>query len=450
MDEWGSEDNPPDWLLFRENCVNVAALFDSAEECRSDINRVEGTSLSAVVRDESVRAAVKGADRDAARSAVDICSSKSGTKLPLDFGAATEQGLQAEVPGDLGDPRPWLEALSQAVTPRLPPEARITLHYHVNVQNVHILSCHGRDVDEGTDLRMRWGIALDVTLPGPTGPIWLERSHAATLPHLSLPDVPGLISRLGLPEDLTETWRDRCQPRSPRYGTVTVVLAPKASALFFHEAVGHTLESEPGQTGALHRSGERLTSEPVSVFDDPTLQGGFGSRSIDDRGRPSARISLVENGRVAGLLDSGLRPCVRLEDFRHRGAARMSNTVVQAWSEPSAALSDGGCVICIERLAEGFLDRKRGRLCFYAFESREFINGLPGSYLVPFALEAYAPHVLGLLEAVGGDAQTVSSFCSGSSGRVPVSATAPAVRIINLTARPLNGNERQVFGLPPV
>ena len=94
--------------------------------------------------------------------------------------------------------------------------------------------------------------------------------------------------------------------------TGPVILEPKASGVFFHEAIGHRLEGhrqaddEEGRTFA-GQLGKQVLPEFLSVVDDPTLikEGGEplnGSYAYDDEGIPSQRVVLVDEGKLTNYL----------------------------------------------------------------------------------------------------------------------------------------------------
>ncbi len=90
------------------------------------------------------------------------------------------------------------------------------------------------------------------------------------------------------------------------------VLAPSAM-VFVHEACGHNFEADivqQGGSGLFEADGrpvdEMLASPAVRLVDgpmDPTGgPGGFGGHFIDDEGVPVEAVTLIDHGRVVGLL----------------------------------------------------------------------------------------------------------------------------------------------------
>ncbi len=113
------------------------------------------------------------------------------------------------------------------------------------------------------------------------------------------------------------------------------------SGTFFHEACGHQLESGHILKGGLFRDklGQQIASEKVSLIDDGTLPGQYGSSKFDDEGRPRQRNILIENGVLKsylvdhlGALRLGISPTGsgRRQGYGYAPAARMSNTFLAA------------------------------------------------------------------------------------------------------------------------
>ncbi len=67
-----------------------------------------------------------------------------------------------------------------------------------------------------------------------------------------------------------------------------VVLAGEAGGTMIHEACGHGLEADiVGKEMSVYagKLGQRVASELVTVIDDPTLPGKYGSYTYDDEAR---------------------------------------------------------------------------------------------------------------------------------------------------------------------
>jgi len=107
---------------------------------------------------------------------------------------------------------------------------------------------------------------------------------------------------------------------------------------FFHEACGHQLETTNMQSeNAFFRDklGKIVASEKVTLIDDGTLPGQYGSSKYDDEGMPRQKNVLIENGVLKSFLVDRLGSrqfgvprtgSGRRQNYTFAPAARMSNT----------------------------------------------------------------------------------------------------------------------------
>ncbi len=88
-----------------------------------------------------------------------------------------------------------------------------------------------------------------------------------------------------------------------RGGRHPVILGQEAAAAFIHEVVGHCLEADVAYSQKpLLAVGMRVAVSELTVYDDPTLPGGYGGYFFDDEGVRARRKALIEGGEVVGLL----------------------------------------------------------------------------------------------------------------------------------------------------
>ncbi len=116
------------------------------------------------------------------------------------------------------------------------------------------------------------------------------------------------------------------------------------SGTFFHEACGHQLESGHILSGGIFKDklGQQIASEKVTLIDDGTLRGQYGSSKFDDEGMPRQRNILIENGVLKsylcdrlGALRLGMKASGsgRRQGYGYAPAARMSNTFLAAGTD---------------------------------------------------------------------------------------------------------------------
>jgi TldD protein len=128
--------------------------------------------------------------------------------------------------------------------------------------------------------------------------------------------------------------------KPPKGGRFPAVLGPNVLGVFVHEAFGHLAEADLTLMGSilLDKLGKKIASELVTIYDDGTIQGSFGSFKYDDEGVLAQKTILIKDGVVVGLMHNRetatklkTKPTgnARAEDFRVEPIIRMRNTFMQ-------------------------------------------------------------------------------------------------------------------------
>ncbi len=102
------------------------------------------------------------------------------------------------------------------------------------------------------------------------------------------------------------------------------ILSGRASAVFFHEVLGHRLEGQRQRGDEEGQTFTKLLGKPIlptflSVADDPTLCNFdghplSGHYSYDDEGQPARRVDLIKDG----VLETFLMSRLPIASFRPR------------------------------------------------------------------------------------------------------------------------------------
>lgn len=239
--------------------------------------------------------------------------------------------------------------------------------------------------------------------------------------------------------------------------TGPALLAPEATGVLFHEAVGHRLEGERQDDDKEGQTYKGQIGKPVlpaflSVLDDPTRarQGEVdlnGSYRFDDQGVPAQRTLLVEDGVLRGYLLSR-RPVKPFTQSNGHGrsqgaqapAARMGNLIVT--SRRTAALPE---------LKRMLLEEARRQGKPYAIVIRDITGGNTNTASYGYQAFKGTPRVVTRIDVATGEEQLVrgvelvgtplttvnkvqatseesrvfNGYCGAESGYVPVSAVAP-------------------------
>jgi len=224
-------------------------------------------------------------------------------------------------------------------------------------------------------------------------------------------------------------------------GRYPVILDQELAGVFIHEAVGHACEADlviSGQSILAGKIGERIGSELLTVYDDPTHNEGFGKIPFDDEGSEAKKKLLIENGilrnyilskETAAKLKMENNGGARAESFLHPPIVRMSNTYIangdMSFEELLEGISYG---IYLKDSRGGQVDTATGTFMFNAQEAYEIVNGEIGKPLKDVSLSGSTLEILHGIEGVGNDFSMGIGFC-GKGQTVPVGHGSPHIRV---------------------
>ena len=145
---------------------------------------------------------------------------------------------------------------------------------------------------------------------------------------------------------------EQLKAKPAKGGTFPAVLGPNVVGVFAHEAFGHLAEADLTLSGSvlLNNIGKKIASNVVTLYDDGTVNGAFGSFKYDDEGVPTRKTPLVRDGVIAGLMHNretaqkfNAKPTgnARAEDFRVEPLIRMRNTYMEAKDHSFEELIEG-------------------------------------------------------------------------------------------------------------
>ena len=229
-------------------------------------------------------------------------------------------------------------------------------------------------------------------------------------------------------------------------GRFTVLFHPSITGLLVHEALGHNAEADAvwaGQSILEGRLGETLAAPTVSIYDDSTLPGAFGSYAYDSEGTPSRRRMIIENGRLVGFLHS-LETAAkfkaeptgsgRAEGYDCRPIVRMSNTFMARGTVPLAQMIRG-----IDRgiyLMDGhwgYVFVQKGQFICHAGQARMIERGEPGEALRDVSISSMTLDTLKKIDAVGDDFEMKMPGTCGKEGQTaPTDCGGPHVRVTDV------------------
>ncbi len=256
------------------------------------------------------------------------------------------------------------------------------------------------------------------------------------------------------------------------------ILSGRASAVFFHEVLGHRLEGqrqrgdEEGQTFT-KEVGKPVLPEFLSVSDDPTVTkfGNTwlsGSYQYDDEGEKARRVDLISSGVLKTFLMSRL-PIASFSNSNGHGrgetgrmpTGRQGNLIVSSTrSVPEVDLrkqlieeakkQGKPYGLYFEDISSGFAVTQRSSP--QAFQViplvvyRVYVDGRPDELVRGVSIVGTPLAAMKRILATGDKSEVFNGECGAESGTVPVSAVAPAMLVSEMeTQRQPQGTAR-----PPI
>jgi TldD protein len=226
-------------------------------------------------------------------------------------------------------------------------------------------------------------------------------------------------------------------------GRFTVIVDPRLAGVFAHEAVGHGCEADliiAGESILAGKIGKVVGSELVSIYDDSTLAGGWGSEKYDDEGVPTKKRLLIEKGVLKGYITNkeasaklNMEPNggARAESYAYPPIVRMSDTYIARGDHTFEELLEGithGVYLKASR--GGQVDTAKGTFQFNAEEASLIEKGKLTTPLLDVSLSGVTLETLHNIDAVAKDFEISLGFC-GKGQTVPAGDASPHIRIKN-------------------
>jgi predicted Zn-dependent protease len=237
------------------------------------------------------------------------------------------------------------------------------------------------------------------------------------------------------------------------------LLSGRASAVFFHEVLGHRLE---GQRQRGTQEGQTFTKDVgkpilpafISVADDPTIavfDGTYlsGYYTYDEEGQPAQRVELVQKGILQQFLMSRM-PIANFDSSNGHGRAqigrmptgRQGNLIVTSTNiTPEKKLrkllideikkQNKPYGLYFEDIASGYtLTQRVTPQAFQVIPQlvyRVYADGRPDELVRGVQIVGTPQTALTQILATGDKQGVFNGECGAESGSVPVSAIAPAI-----------------------
>lgn len=229
-------------------------------------------------------------------------------------------------------------------------------------------------------------------------------------------------------------------------GELAVVLAPGTGGVLIHEACGHGLEADTLVKEAsvyAKRRGERFAKDIVTIVDDGSDAGAWGSFGVDDEGTPSQRTVLFDEGVLVGHMSDRLSAAKigspptgngRRQSYADVPIVRMTNTYLLPGSDdPEEIIKSVARGVYAATFAGGEVNPATGAFVFgmseaYLIENGELTYPIKGANLI-----GNGPQVLGAIEAIGWDFDRKEGVCGKDGQHAPVTNGMSTVLLSSMT-----------------
>jgi len=230
-------------------------------------------------------------------------------------------------------------------------------------------------------------------------------------------------------------------------GEFPIVIARGYGGVFFHEAIGHSLEADGirKKTSVFwDKLGQPIAAPGVTLLDDGTWKGGWGAVNVDDEGQPGRKTVLIDKGTCAAFLQdklsSGLMKMERTgngrrQSFRFPPIPRMTNTYLLAGAaEPADIIRSVDKGIYISKIGGGNVDPTTGRFVFSVSEGSMIEAGKVTKPLKGIMLMGSGQDVLKNISLVGNDMLVIGGGTCGKDGQgKPVGFGNPTLKVDKIT-----------------
>ncbi|MBB5318753.1 metallopeptidase TldD-related protein [Tunturibacter empetritectus] len=260
------------------------------------------------------------------------------------------------------------------------------------------------------------------------------------------------------------------------------ILSGRASAVFFHEVLGHRLEGQrqrgddEGQTFT-KLLGKQILPPFLSVSDDPTLTDFHGVSlsghySYDDEGQQARRVDLIKDGVLDtflmsrlpiasfstsnghGRAETGHMPTGRQGNLIVTSSKTVSDAELREMLKAEAKKQGKAYGLYFEDISSGFaVTTRRSPQAFQVIPLvvyRVYVDGRPDELVRGVSIVGTPQAALNRILATNDKQDIFNGICGAESGSIPVSAVAPAMLVSEIeTQRQAQGTARPPILPPP-
>ncbi len=251
----------------------------------------------------------------------------------------------------------------------------------------------------------------------------------------------------GVVDTATEKAKSLLNAIIPKGGRFPVVCDAQLADVFIHEALGHAAEADhviQKESILDGRMGEQIAPESVTVIDDATIEGNWGSYYFDQEGIPAQKTVLIEKGMLKGFIHSretaaqfGSKPTGngRSEGINFQPQVRMSNTYIKKGTYEKDELFEGIKLgFYLKGSKGGQVDPAKGTFQFSAQEGFLIEKGEITKRLRGLSLGGNTLATLNNIVRISNKYDTgLPGYCGKGGQRVPVIGNNPHILLREAT-----------------
>ncbi|MGQ9671860.1 MAG: TldD/PmbA family protein [Candidatus Aminicenantales bacterium] len=230
-------------------------------------------------------------------------------------------------------------------------------------------------------------------------------------------------------------------------GEFPIVIAAGYGGIFFHEAIGHSLEADGirKKTSCFHdKLGQPIASPVVTLADDGTYKGAWGAVNVDDEGSIGQKTILIDKGICAAFLQDRLNARLmkmkptgngRRQSYQYYPIPRMTNTyLLPGESLPEDIIKSVDKGLYIAKIGGGNVEPTTGRFVFSVTEGYMIEGGQITRPLKGIMLMGSGQEVLKNITMVGNDLLVIGGGSCGKDGQSkPVGFGNPTLKVTKIT-----------------
>ena len=230
-------------------------------------------------------------------------------------------------------------------------------------------------------------------------------------------------------------------------GEFPIVIARGFGGIFFHEAIGHSLEGDVirKKTSCFwDKLGQPIAAPAVTLADDGSYRGGWGAVNVDDEGCVGNKTILIDKGTCAAFIQDRLNARLmkmaptgngRRESYKFPPIPRMTNTyLLPGASQPDDIVKSVDRGLYIAKIAGGNVQPTTGRFVFSVSEGYMIEGGKVTRPLKGIMLMGAGQDVLKNISMVGNDLLVIGGGTCGKDGQSkPVGFGNPTLKVDRIT-----------------